>query len=804
MLKNYFKIGWRNLVKNKVYALINIFGLAISLTCCILISAYIYNQITYDSYSKDSKNIYRVELQSSNGTTINEYPSVDAGVGVGLKNAFPEIAAYTRFISLPGFFMSYQEKQFKENEIAVADTGFFEIFTIPFVSGNARDALAEPNTIVITKEFAKKYFGTNDPMGKSLKYSLFRNDLKVTGVIEPVPDNSHFHFNAFISRTTLPYKNDSSWINYGTFTYLKLNKNADALKLQSKFPQLVAEHVVGEVQKNRGVTLQEAQKTANNFVFKLRPVSNIHLYSKTKYELEPPGDIQYVYIFGALCFFILSLACVNFVNLSTANAAGRAREVGIRKVMGSLKKQLVLQFLSESVLVSSLALVIALLLVWLLLPWYNQLSGEMIDFSFFLNPVAISSIAGVTLLTGLTAGIYPAFFISSFQPIKALKGLRLKGKSLLRNALVVFQFSVSLVLIIATLVVYDQLHFMLNRKPGYNKEQIMIINNANLLKKNQDAFRQQLLQDRYVTGVSNAFGVPADMKMGGTHVYPGQSDAIGNQAGVQVNLYNVDYDYIPVLQMQIAAGRNFSRNFPTDSADGAIINETAAGELGWNNNNAIGQKILRPGQTTLTVIGVVKDFQYASAKQSIAPLMMLLRKGNSYLVRINTANVNDLLSNIQNTWNSFSTGTPLEYTFLDDNFNKLYRSEQITGKTFTIFSVIAILIASMGLLGLISYVTVSRTKEIAVRKVLGSSVHEIVLMLSKNFVSLISISLLIAVPVSWWAMNKWLNDFAYRIEINWWIFVAAGVITLGIALLTIGFHIMKAAITNPVNSLRSE
>jgi putative ABC transport system permease protein len=629
----------------------------------------------------------------------------------------------------------------------------------------------------------------------------------VSGVIEPAPVNSHFHFDAFISRISFPQMKDSSWINLGTFTYVQLNKNANADRLESKFPQIVSENVIPQIQKNRGISLDEARKAGNEFVLKLRPLTDIHLYSKTKFELESPGDIQYVYIFGALAIFILLLACVNFVNLSTAGAAGRTKEVCIRKVMGSFRNQLIFQFLAESVLVSFCALLISFMLVYFLLPWYNQLSGGQMNFSFFTNPLAVLSIAGFTLLTGMIAGIYPAFFMSSFQPVKVLKGMqgtRFSGKSLLRDGLVVFQFSISFILIIATLVIFIQLRYMQNRKLGYNKEQVLVINNTRTLKQDQDAFKQALLQNRFVIGVTNALGAPADSKMDGTQVYPMETKDNENHGDIHINIYNVDYDYIPVLQMEMVSGRNFSKNFPTDSIDGTIINQAAAHDLGWNDRNAIGKKIFRSGQKTLNVIGVVKDFQYSSAKQSIAPLMMLFKKGSSCLVRINTSDVKSLVSGLQDTWNSFNTGVPFEYTFLDDNFNNLYKSEEKTGKIFSVFSVIAILIASLGLLGLISYITVTRTREIGVRKVLGASVAGIVFMIAKNFIVLVLLSAFIAVPVSWWAMNKWLQGFAYRINISWWIFLAAGISVILIALFTISFQSIKAAVANPIKSLRTE
>ena len=807
MIKNYFRIAWRNLLKRKESFIINIFGLAVGITCCIFICSYIYNELTFDTYPREAKNIYRVELRNASNNTATQYPSVDAAVGGSLKSAFPEIEDYTRIVPLSNSFFNYGNKKFKENSIAIVDSNYFKIFTIPFISGNQKDVLADPNTIVVTKKFAKKYFGDEDPIGKQLAFSAVNSSLKVTGVIEPVPVNSHFHFDAFISRTSFPQLKDSSWINHGTFTYLRLNKNANADRLESKFPQLVSQHVVPQIQKNRGVSLDEARKSVNEYILELRPLTDIHLYSKTKFELEPPGDIQYIYIFAALAVFILLLACVNFVNLYTAGAGSRSKEVGIRKVMGSFRNQLIFQFLAESVLVSFFALLISFVLVYSLLPWYNQLSGGQMNFSFFTNPLAVTAITGFTLLTGIIAGIYPAFFMSSFQPVKVLKGLqgtRFSGKRLLRDGLVVFQFSISLILIVATLVIYFQLRHMQNRNLGYNKEQVLVINNTNTLKKDQYAFKQVLLQNRFITGVTNAHGVPANLKMDGTQVHAMESKDNENRVGIPINIYNVDYDYIPVLQMEIVSGRNFSKDFLTDSIEGTIINQAAAQDLGWNDRNAIGRKILRPGQKTLTVVGVVKDFQYSSAKQSIAPLMMLLKKGTSFLVRLNTSDVKSIVSSLQDTWNSFNTGVPFEYTFLDDNFNSLYKSEEKTGKIFSVFSVIAILIASMGLLGLISYITVTRTREIGVRKVLGASVTGIVFMLAKNFIALVLLSAFIAIPVSWWAMNKWLESFAYRINISWWIFLAAGVSTILIALITISFQSIKAAIANPVKSLRTE
>ncbi|HET7361466.1 MAG TPA: ABC transporter permease, partial [Salinimicrobium sp.] len=452
MIKNYFKIAFRNIWKNKVFSFINIFGLAVSIASFMLICSYLYKQLNYDTYAEKSDQIYRVELHLTENGGVTVFPTVDVAVGQGIKNAYPEVLASTRLVPAADYYVRYGDKQFKEHKLAIVDSNFLQVFFIPFIEGNAKTALVEPNSIVVTKEFAEKYFGGASALGKSLLLNN-RGSLKVTGVIDKIPDNSHFHFDAFISSSTFPFASGKTWSNIGWFTYLVLNENADVQQLESKFPQLVAEHVVPEVQHDMGVSLAQAQKSVNTFVFKLMPLTNIQLYSHTKYELEPGGNIQYVYIFGALAFFILLLACVNFTNLATASAGKRSREVGIRKVLGSLKKQLIFQFLAESVLMAFYALIIALLFIYLLLPWFNSISGEKIDFLFFLNPEVIILMIAFTFVTGIIAGIYPSFFLSSFRTVKVLKGNGAGGKvkSYLRNALVVFQFGVSIVLIIATI-----------------------------------------------------------------------------------------------------------------------------------------------------------------------------------------------------------------------------------------------------------------------------------------------------------------------------------------------------------------
>ncbi len=803
MLKNYFKIALRNLRNSKAFSFINIFGLAIGLTCFMFIAVFVYNELSYDKYPAEAKNIYRVNLGvTGNGNTAG-YVNVNNGVGPGFKNAFPEVKAFTRIVPVADF-IKYDNNQFKEEHLAFADSTFLQMFSIPLLEGSTANALVEPNSVVISKELAKKYFGAGEPIGKSLAIGTQRTLYKVAGVFDKVPDDSHFHFDAFLSLSTFHITN-ATWSNVGFYTYLLLDKNTDPKKLELKFPQLVAKYVVPEIQHDMGVSLAEAQKSVNTFVFTLQPLTDIHLYSNTKYEMEPNGDIQYVYIFSALAIFILLLACVNFTNLSTARAVKRAREVGIRKVLGSLKKQLVFQFLTESVLLTFFSMLCSYVLIYLLLPYFNQVANKDISFEFFLGYRSVLVMISLVFLAGILAGIYPAFFLSSFNTIKVLKGSSYalgSQRKPLRSSLVVFQFFVSIALIIATIIVYRQLHYMQNKKLGYDKEQVLFLPDARLLGQNQTAFEQQLLRGSRVVSASISRFVPGGVFLGGTQIYPKNENRNGTE--IHANIYHIDYDYLKTLGIKIVQGRNFSRDFPTDSS-GILINEAAVRELGWSGTNPIGKSIVRSGRQQLKVVGVVADFNYASVKQKVAPMMMIL--GGNYgglIVKINTPDVKGFLANLKKQWNGFNPDGPLGYTFLDDNFAKLYTSEQRTQQIFSAFAILAIIIASLGLFGLSAFVIEQRTKEIGIRKVLGASVQNVLLLVSKEFLLLAGIAFIISIPVTWWAMHMWLQDFAYRIYISWWIFAIAGVVAILIASLTVSFQAIKAAIANPVKSLRAE
>lgn len=807
MFKNYYKIAIRNLRKNKSHSLINILGLAMGITCCMLIAVYVFDELSYDKNNPIANQIYRVEINLTGNGTEEIYPNVDLAVGNGIKQAFPEVQTFTRLVKQRPTYVKYEENQFKESRLAAVDANFLQIFNISLVKGDNSNSLKEPNSIVISKSFANKYFGNADPMGKMVQMGA--NSLKVTGVMDNIPDNTHFHYDAFLSYAIGPNVHQT-WSNIGIYTYLVLNKNADFKNLEAKFPDLVSKHVVPEIANDMGVSLAEAQKSVNTFRFFLQPLTRIHLYSHTKYELDTNGDIQYVYIFSALALFILLLACVNFTNLTTAGSSKRAREIGIRKVLGSEKKQLVLQFLSESILLTFFAILLALLLTYLLLPYFDQLSGKHTRFGQLLSFKYLLPILLLGLCVGVLAGLYPAFFMSGFNTISTLKGAGTTStnqRSPLRRSLVVFQFAVSTGLIIATFIVYKQLHFMQDKKLGYDKEQVVFLQDTYLLGNRdiQTAYKQTLLKDSRITNVSISSNIPGNPDMDGTQIYAKENVSNETHSEIHSNIFYVDDDYIPTLGIKMAAGRNFDKAYSTDSAC-VIINQAAVRDLGWANSNPIGKTIVRSGQQEYKVIGVTEDFHYASVKQKIAPLM--IRLGGTYrsglIVKLKTNNLPALLSDMKNQWASINPGAPFSYFFLDEEFASQYASEQKTGQIFTAFALIAIAIACLGLFGLTTFIIQQRTKEIGIRKIFGASVQNIFILVSKEFITLVFIACIMAIPLSWWAMHAWLQDFAYRIHVSVWVFALAAILALSIALFTVSFQAIKAAIANPIKNLRTE
>jgi putative ABC transport system permease protein len=803
MIRNYFKIAWRNIKKNNLFSVINILGLSIGIALCFIIMLYVQDELSYDRFNRNAGHIARVIFNANiNGGKISE-SVVMAPVAETMKKDFPEVQDAARLVRMGTSKINYGDKVFKDDEFAFVDPQFFSIFTLPLMEGDAKTALLQPHTVVITKKTAEKYFGKEDAVGKTLGFNNNTEMYIVTGVMNDVPSNSHFHFNMFGSMVGWEPSKSDSWM-YGNFhTYLLLKPGADYATIESRFPAMVEKYMGPQIQRDMGLSLSQFRTKGNELGFVLQPLTSVHLHSDTSTELEPGGSSTYVYIFGGIAIFMLLVACINFINLSTAGASRRAKEVGIRKVAGSSKFQLVSQFLSESTLITILALIIGIVLVQLALPAFNNISGKHLVFD--VKPIL--AFIGSGLLVGVIAGIYPAFYLSSFKPIAVLKGRLTAGNNSfgLRSSLVVFQFFISVSLIIGTLVVYKQMKYIQNIKLGYEKEQLLTIPNSWALGKNEQAYKQELLRDPRVVNATVSWYKPAGpTNSNNALVYPEGHD---NQAMKTVE-YHVDEQYIPTLGMQMAAGRNFSKGFATDSL-GMIINESAAKALGINTANAIGKKLVRVNSdkganTPFHIVGIVKDFNFNSLHNPITPLLMTLQPEGGLIFKIKTTDVAGLIATMKKKWDAFNTGESFTYSFMDDLYDKTYAAEQKTGTILNIFSALTIFVACLGLFGLATYTAEQRTKEIGIRKVLGASVTQLTQLLSNEFLKLVFIAVLIAFPIAWWAMNKWLQSFAYRIDINWWIFVIAGFAALLVAMLTVSFQAIKTALTNPIKSLRTE
>ncbi|GAB2790224.1 ABC transporter permease [Rhabdobacter roseus] len=811
MLSNYLKIAYRNLLRSKAFSAINIVGLAFGLATCLIIGLFVLDELNYDRFHEKADRIVRVTFKANmSGNKINE-ATVMPPTAKTLQREYPEVLEATRLRQAMAFKLAKDDKVFKEYGVAFVDSNFLQVFTFPLVKGNPNTALLRPNTLVISEKMAQKYFGNEDPIGKALKTNNYEEVLEVTGVMADMPTHSHFHFDFLISMAGLAEAQVNSWMQSEFFTYLLLPDGYDYRQLQAKLPQVVEKYMGPEIRQAFGMNYAEFRKQGNELGLQLQPLTDIHLYADFDYDLGPSGDVRYVYMFGAIALFMLLIACINFMNLSTAGASKRAREVGIRKVMGSVKSTLVSQFLLESLLLTAVALVLAVALVWLALPFFNDLADKNLTLNFTKVPWLLPGLLLLGLAVGIMAGSYPAFFLSSFKPITVLKGGSSPGRLTngrrsigLRSTLVVVQFCISFVLIVGTAVVYQQLQFIQNAKLGYDKEQVLVLQGTYRLGQNEQLFKKQLLQDSRVVDVTVSGYVPAGPSYNNNFMVYGDDKVNEFTKGIR---YDVDENYIPTLGMSMVAGRNFSPEFGTDSS-AIILNETAAREMGWG-HDAVGHTVTRPNnegtKTTYHVIGVVKDFHFKSLHERITPLMMTLgHNGGAILAKVKTRDLPALITAVEKRWKDLVVDEPLEYSFLEENFNATYRAEQKTGQILGLFAGLTIFVACLGLFGLATFTAEQRTKEIGVRKVLGASVTSVVALLSKDFLKLVLIAILIATPVAWYAMHFWLQDFAYKIDIAWWVFALAGTLAVGIALLTVSFQSVKAALMNPVESLRSE
>ncbi|HEY4107836.1 ABC transporter permease [Puia sp.] len=807
MFNKSFTVAARNLWRNKAISLIHVLGLAIGIATCLLILLFIRHEWSYDRYNVKADRIVRVIFGGHmNGHEIKE-ANVMPPVAATMKKDFPEVLEATRLQSVGIHRISYGTRSFREDALAFVDSNFFRVFTLPLIKGDPNTALVQPYTIVITRAVAQKYFGNENPIGKVLDFTDDHHALTVTGVIDGVPGNSHFHFDCFASMSSLPEATSTSWMSSNFFTYLLLPEGYNIKTLQAKLPGMVEKYIGPQLQKGMGVTLAQFRANGNEIGFSLQRLVDIHLRSDFTNDISAPGDIRYVYILGAVAVFMLLIACINFMNLSTAGATKRAKEVGIRKVLGSMRGQLVSQFLVESLLLTTAAMVIALGLVWLSLPAFSRLAGQDLALGWDALPWLLPVLLAFTIGTGLLAGAYPAFFLSAFRPVAVLKGLFKSGRgsSGLRSSLVVFQFFISISLIIGTAIVYRQLSYIQHKKLGYDRDQVLIVQDTWALGDAQTWFRQQLAQDPRVVSVTASGYLPAGPSYGNNFlVYAdNHSDKFANTLR-----YQVDDRYIPTMGMEMKWGRNFSRDFGADSA-AMVINETAARNFGWD-DKAVGHTITEPNTdrpaTVYHVIGVVKDFHFRSLREMITPLVMTLggNDNSSLIIRTKTKDVAGLIATLQKRWADQKARMPFSFSFLDERFQDTYKAEQNIAHILGIFAGLTIFVACLGLFGLATFTAEQRTKEIGIRKVLGANTASVVALLSKDFLRLVGLAFGIAAPLAWWGMNKWLQDFAYRITIGWWVFFLAGMLAMLITLVTVSFRAIRAANANPINSLRSE
>ncbi|MEO8116739.1 MAG: ABC transporter permease [Bacteroidota bacterium] len=795
MLKNYFTIALRNFRKDKWYSILNILGLTIGITFSLFLFFYIKDELNFDHFNVKAERIYRVNSfikepeKDTMKLAITPFP-----LGPAFKKDYPEVEEAVRFVGNDKMLFKAGDVNLYEEKVFYCDSNVFNVFTYQFLQGSPGKALTEPNSIVLTESMAKKYFpsGISDIVGKALQDDE-GHVFKVTALIADVPKNSHLIFNGLISENTLPPDFANNWGGFNFYTYLLMKPNTNVAAFEKKLAP-VYEKYLAPIFAQFNIKIH----------FELMPITSIHLHSTLVGEPEAVGDMSYIYIFSAVILFMLLIASINYMNLTTARSSKRAKEIGIRKVAGSHKNQLIAQFLVESILTAFAALLLSIVFVYLLLPVFNTLSGKHISFSEILDIKTLFILIAIVLFVGFAGGSYPAFYLSKFNPIDVLKGKLSKssGNAILRKSLVVVQFSISMIMIICTWIVYSQLKYVQNKDLGFNKNQVisLAVNSNKEMRGEINTFTNEIQRDPNIRSVSTAQTVP-----GGTPNF--NLFSIETKSGYKdqgVDCYGIDENYFKTLGIQLVNGRNFSS--PSDTLNNIIVNENMVKYFGWN--DPIGKMVKRPGDTTgfaFHVIGVVKDFNQKSLYNPIAPLLFFYRPAShTILVKLQSQNIPTTIASIEKTWKAQMGGIPFAYTFLDQDFNKQYTADQDRGKIFTAFSILTILITCLGLLGLIAFTTQQRQKEISIRKVLGAGFQQVIPLLMGNFILLVGISCLIAFPVAYLFMDKWLKIFPYNTGITALPFILSAVCVLVITIITVLFHTIKASIANPVNSLRSE
>ena len=807
-MKDFIINTTRLMRKRAGYILLNIGGLAIGLTSFLFISLYVINERSYDRFHRNYENIYRIKVVGQMAGSKLDQTVTAAPMAQAVLQDYPEVLKVTRVRQMGDWLIRFGDKKFNEDGVMFADSTFFDVFDFKLIKGDPQTALVRPRSMILTEEYAKKYFGEQEPLGQRMIVESDTVLYTVTGVLRNVPDNSHIKFDMLASMSTYPgLANDQFWVSHSFLTYIVVRDGTDRSVLQEKFQEMVIKYVGPQLKEIIGQTIEDFRKAGNDFSYVLEPLKDIHLKGATQYNLEPPGSLTTVYIFAVIAILILVVAIINFVNLATAKSASRAKEVGIRKVSGGSKSGLIIQFLGESLFIVAVAALLALLLVYILTPSFNQLIGKELSLSLIYNIPGILSLIGLVIIIGIASGFYPAFVLASFNPAEVLKGTMNPGSmsKRLRGLLVIFQFTVSIVIIIGSIIVYNQLNLLTKKDVGFNKDNLIIIRRVDAFWQQMESFRTQLLE------------IPGVEKAGFSRAVPGtdfNNNAFFNDNDPEKNTYlinqtAVSFDFPEALGIQLTDGRFFSREYGTDSL-AVLINEAAVKSLGLQ--DPLGKYILQPAGpqqwNRLKIIGIMKDFNIESMHKAITPVCFTVNGGGGgdqfATVRLSGRDIQGTISEIEKVWKNFTSDMPFQYDFFSDRWNNLYSSEIKTGRIFLIFSFLAIFIACVGLIGLVTYITNKRTREIGIRKSYGASNQIILALLSKEMFYIIIISSLIAYPLAYFGSKYWLQGFASRISVSPLIYILATLITLIIGWLSISSQTMKAANYNPANALRVE
>ncbi len=809
MYKNYIKIALRNLTRNKSNSVINVLGLSIGIAGCLLIMLWVSDELSYDNWNSKADRTYRVASEINFAGTHQSYAVSPAPLAQALVSDFPEVESAVRFRDYGSFLVKRDVQNYKEEDIVFTDSTLFDVFDLKLIAGS-KSALTEPNSVVISETAALKYFNNEDALGKTLTFD--DNEVyEITGIIKDMPENSHFRFDFFVSLTGGQEANNGIWVSNNFPTYYVLKKGVDHKAFEAKvFPHLLEKYIGPQIENIMGATYDEIAKSGAFIRYFYQPLREIHLHSDLVAELAPNGNIQYVWIFLSAAIFILIIAVVNFMNLTTAKSALRAKEIGLRKVMGSLKSNLISQFLCESLILTFLAFLLGLALAHISLPAYNQLANKNLSIPFS-NPSFWTIALSGTFLIGLLAGSYPAFYLSGFKPIQTLTG-RLsdkKGNVTLRNGLVVFQFLIAVVLIVATMGIRKQLSYIQNKKLGFDRQHVLVIDDAYALGNNKNAYKKRLSEHPSIVMSSYSSYLPVPSSRSDSPLC--KSAEIREDNCVAMQNWDIDEDYIKTMGIELKEGRDFNIAMATDS-QAVILNETAVKLFGLE--DPVGKTIYGSADAgpdagfasiPLKIIGVAKDFHYESLRENIRALGFMLNESSGSLsVKLTPGNPSEAIAHAERSWKELAPGQPFSYRFMDESFNNIYRTELRVGTIFSIFSGLGIFIACLGLFGLAAFATEKRTREIGIRKVLGATTFGIVSLLSKDFLKLVFLALIIAVPIAWYLMSQWLSSFAYKVNVGYSIFIFAGLSAILIALFTVSYHSIRSAIANPVDSIRNE